>query len=121
MRVRMFKPQFAPLVLDGTKRQTIRPLPKRMPQAGDLESWREWTGRPYRSPQGELVQVRIISAQTITITLEGVMVGEKVLTLAEEISLAKRDGFIGRKDFIGWFNFTHGLPFTGILIKAENL
>ena len=43
MRVRMFKPQFAPLVKAGTKRQTIRPVPKRLPQPGDLESWREWT------------------------------------------------------------------------------
>ena len=43
MRVRMFKPQFAPLVKAGTKRQTIRPVPKRLPQPGYLESWREWT------------------------------------------------------------------------------
>ena len=63
MRVRTFKPQFAPLVKAGTKRQTIRPMPKRerdIPKEGDLESWREWTGKPYRSKQRELCQVRLI-------------------------------------------------------------
>lgn len=47
--VRMFKPQFAPLVESGKKLQTVRPTPKRMPKPGDKISLREWTGLPYRS------------------------------------------------------------------------
>lgn len=42
--VRMFKPQFAPMVENGTKLQTVRPRPKRMPKEGDAISLRCWTG-----------------------------------------------------------------------------
>lgn len=121
MRVRLFKPQFAPLVLNGTKRQTIRPTPKRLPKVGDCESWREWTGKPYRSKQRKLATVRITAVEPITITVMGISVGqnpENVLTMAQEWEIAKADGFNTLKDFVEWFNFTHGLPFTGILIKA---
>jgi len=121
MRVRLFKPQFAPMVLNGTKRQTIRPTPKRLPQPGDLESWRQWTGLPYRSKQRELVQVRIKEVQRIVIRDGGMVLADKFLSVPEIVKIATADGFLGWPDFLGWFNFTHGLPFTGILIKAEDL
>lgn len=38
--VKMFKPEFAELVRNGKKLQTIRPTPKRMPEVGDVD-WRE--------------------------------------------------------------------------------
>ena len=121
MRVRTFKPQFAPLVANGTKRQTIRPTPKRLPKVGDCESWREWSGRPYNSPQRKLATVRIVSVEKITITVMGISVGEnpdEVLNMMQEWEMARADGFNTLKDFVEWFNFYHGLPFTGILIKA---
>jgi len=41
MIVRLFKPQFAPKVASGEKRQTVRPTPKRIPYLGDRISLRE--------------------------------------------------------------------------------
>lgn len=52
--IKLFQPRFAPMVKDGTKLNTIRPLPKRerdMPQVGWDISLREWSGKPYRSKQ----------------------------------------------------------------------
>ena len=124
MRVRMFKPQFAPLVLNGSKRQTIRPMPVSLPKVGSIESWRQWSGLPYRSKQRELAKVRITAVEKIMITEEGICVGNelpRVLKMTEEWEMAKADGFNTLKDFVEWFNFTHGLPFTGILIKAEDI
>lgn len=67
MRVRMFQSRFSELISKGIKRQTIRPIPKRMPKEGDLESWREWTGRPYRSPTRKLAQVELQKVSEIII------------------------------------------------------
>jgi len=50
-----------------------------------------WSELPYRSPQVEL--------------------GRGIITDAEA------DGFTGLKEFVDWFDQTHGLPFTGVLIK----
>lgn len=123
MRARMFKPQFAPLVKAGTKRQTIRPFPKRMPKVGDHESWREWTGKPYRSKQRELAQVRIIGVERISIHQGAVMSREKnPRKLFFEIDdFARADGFKNWEDMVRWFENQHGLPFKGILIRAEDL
>lgn len=107
------------------KRQTIRPTPKRMPKAGDVESWRVWTGRPYNSKQRELVQVRLTSVQIITITPLGICIGdgktEEVLTMKQEHHFAVADGFESLLDFTEFFTERYALPFTGILIKAEDL
>lgn len=118
--MRMFKPQFAALVVSGAKRQTIRPTPKRMPKVGDVESWREWSGLPYRSKQRELAQVRLTSVEEIIITSSEVVVNGWILPSVSVKKLALKDGFLGKTDFIGWFNYTHGLPFTGIIIEAED-
>lgn len=131
MTVRTFKPQFAPLVKAGTKRQTIRPIPKRpqdMPKVGDLESWREWTGKPYRSKQRELAVVRI--AGVWQVNLYGQLRPEAPVifqtfdgTLPRYGSLdqfASADGFSNFPEMLEWFERTHSLPFTGILIRAED-
>lgn len=49
--VRMFKPRFVEVVRLGLKRQTVRPVPKRMPAPGDVIDCRYWSGRPYDAPQ----------------------------------------------------------------------
>ena len=121
MRVRTFKPQFAPLVKSGIKRQTIRPLPKRLPKAGDHESWRQWTGRPYNSPQLELAQVELTSVRPITISSDGVTVDGQKMSYAQETVLAQLDGFKDCVSFMLWFQKEHGLPFNGIMIKAKDL
>lgn len=127
MRIRMFMPQFAPLVKSGRKRQTIRPMPKRMPKAGDLESWREWIGAPYRSPQRELAQVTLTEVKPITIKKQvfkvgsrvSVQIGPRALKSSQWHEFAVADGFATFRHLVEWFDGHHGLPFRGILIKAK--
>lgn len=130
MRVRMFKPRFAVLVAAGTKRQTIRPMPKRMPKVGDHESWRRWSGLPYRSKQIELARVEIVSVERIRIEetsdtydislldrpLKGALLPKEHW---DEIAVA--DGFANQYGLAIWFKETHGLPFGGIIIRAKDL
>ncbi len=119
MRVRIFKPQFAPLVLNGTKRQTIRPTPKRMPKVGDKESWRKWSDKPYRSPQIELIKVVLAGVLRIKIVGYGMIIlNDKDCTWNEAQEIARLDGFESLHDMMTWFLSNHGLPFEGILIKA---
>lgn len=116
--VKMFMPRFAPLVENGSKNQTVRPMPTRMPVSLDRVSLREWTGKPYRSKQrilGEAVITRVANFEMthLTVTVGGKIVG------SDEFALA--DGFNSFEDMRLWFAETHGLPFKGILIKWEPL
>ena len=129
MRVRTFKPQFAPLVKSGVKRQTIRPIPKRMPKVGDKESWRQWSGLPYRSPQIELARVEIVGVERIKfeetgreflVSLPDRPPREALMPIDEWTDFAKADGFKGMRDMAIWFEQNHGLPFEGIVIRAKD-
>lgn len=113
--VRLFKPQFAPLVMSGEKLQTIRPTPKRMPKPGDRISLRTWTGKPYRSKQRVLRESTISKVRMILI-LPGIELSGCPLTLEEEWDFARADGFNTPKDMYDWFAFEHGLPFRGVVI-----
>ncbi len=126
----MFKPQFAPMVKSGAKRQTIRPVPKRMPKVGDHESWREWTGKPYRSGQRELAKIELISVERIQfdetprellVSLPDRPLKGALMPIDEWNDFAKADGFGSMFEMAQWFECEHGLPFNGILIKAKNL
>lgn len=115
--VRMFKPQFAPLVEAGTKTQTVRPWPSRMPKAGDRISLRTWTGLPYRSKQRVLREAVIVGCDRVDITETGVAVN----SYAEPCDdFARADGFHDFLEMAEWFKNTHGLPFEGILIRWTN-
>ena len=115
--VRMFKPQFAPLVESGVKRQTVRPYPKRMPKAGDQISLREWTGKPYRSKQRVLREAVITEVSSVDITETGIAVN----SYAEPCDdFAVADGFRDFFELRDWFKATHGLPFEGVVIKWHN-
>lgn len=126
----MFKPQFTELVRTGFKRQTIRPTPKRIPCAGERESWRKWSGKPYRSPQIELAQVELTGIERICISetanlyevwlLDRPLNGA-LMTSSEWEKLAKDDGFSCMYEMAEWFKKTHGLPFEGILITAKDI
>lgn len=115
--VRLFKPQFAPLVQAGTKRQTIRPTPKRMPQSGDIIDCRAWTGAPYRTPQRRLIEAPILAAVPVTLTWSQVKLPTGPMPDVDAELLARDDGFIGLHAMLSWFDHEHGLPFTGVLIK----
>lgn len=122
--VRMFKPQFAPLVEAGTKCQTVRPKPKRMPKPGDRISLRVWTGNPYRSKQRVLRESEITAVETISLCDTGrellVYVNGHELHPEQINDFAKADGFKGGIEMFNWFEATHGLPFDGVVIKWHN-
>lgn len=120
----MFKPEFGGKVISGQKRQTVRPTPKRMPLPGECESWRRWTGKPYRSPQVELAKVIIVSVHDfwfngVTILLDDPKAEKGLMSDSQQQEIAKADGFINLKEMADWFEKMHGLPFKGILIKAK--
>lgn len=119
--VRMFKPQFAPLVEAGTKTQTVRPRPARMPKAGDRISLRTWTGLPYRSKQRVLREAEICRVESIVIADGAICVNDgPYLTVDECNAFAKADGFCSANGLWDWFLANHGLPFVGIVIHWQN-
>lgn len=114
MRVIMCQAQFAPKILDGTKRHTIRGAAKCKP--GDVLSLRCWRGKPYRSKQVEFARLACTAVQKITI------VDRPISTNAEGLErhvLATGDGFACYQDLLDWFSGTHGLPFAGELIHWD--
>lgn len=125
--VKMFKPRFAELVRSGSKRQTIRPTPKRMPKAGDIVDCRQWSGLPYRSKQIRLGEFPVSEVGTVFLTerafelhLNGrIFIGSKDTNMARDF--AQADGFDWFGDMLEWFIENHGLPFGGILIKWRDL
>ena len=119
--VRLFQPRFAPLVEYGTKRQTVRLTPKRMPLPGDRISLRTWTGKPYRSKQRVLREATITQVHAVTLSDTGreLLLGYANHSLSpEELNaFAQADGFKNAIEMFNWFEQTHGLPFAGVLIK----
>jgi hypothetical protein len=120
--VRMFKPQFARLVESGAKLQTVRPVPKRMLAPGDFIDCREWTDKPYRSPQrklivGEIIKVEPIWFNGVTIIIGDEKSSDAILEHWEADDFARADGFENLNKMAGWFAETHGLPFRGIVVK----
>lgn len=112
--IRMFKPQFAPLVESGAKCQTVRPTPECMPKVGEPISLRAWTGLPYRSKQRVLRESVIVAVACVDVTETGVAVN----SLAEPCDdFARADGFKDFHEMSEWFKAQHGLPFEGILIR----
>lgn len=110
----MFKPRFAELVEAGTKLQTVRPYPKRMPKAGQLISLRAWSGKPYRSKQRHL--------RTSTITFVGNFAIDRCGITVQNFEgdpnlFARLDGFTDLAEMVKWFEAEHGLPFSGIVIR----
>ena len=115
--VRMFKPQFAAMVESSQKLQTVRPVPKRMPKAGDRISLRTWTGKPYRSKQRVLGVATVVKVLRCLIGHGVCIVGHKPPMTADECdAFARADGFRDRHELRYWFEREHGLPFNGIVI-----
>lgn len=128
MRIRTFKPQFAPLVKSGAKRQTIRPRPKHLPKVGDKECWAEWTGRPYWSVVRKLAEVELTEVRLVeinTFSTEGTIIlctpKRRLATLEEQEQIAHDDGFKTFAHLVWWFNAQYGEHFKGVLIRAKDL
>lgn len=117
MIVKLFKARFAPLVAAGTKRQTVRPTPKRLAKVGDVVSLRTWTGLPYRSKQRVLRTAQLTAIWNVRITKNRIMVAGRYLLKPEMEAFAIADGFAGIDELLYWFEHEHGLPFKGVLYK----
>lgn len=115
--VRMFKPRFAELVRSGAKKQTVRPIPKRVPLVGDILDARQWSGLPYRSPQVKLGEFEIRRVAMFEVHLAGLMLDGAWLSPESEDAFARADGFTCIEDMLAWFRETHGeRTFVGICI-----
>lgn len=127
--VRLFQTRFAEAVRSGVKRQTIRPLPRRLPMVGDILSLRTWTGKPYRSKQQILRIGTIQSVKICCITHEGIARQSPDGCLLQTIGVraifdhgewadrfARDDGFADFSEMRSWFVKEHGLPFDGLII-----
>jgi len=112
--VKMFQPKFHLLVKYGQKLQTVRPIPKRMPERGDIISCRKWVDKPYRSKQEVLRESCINEVLPVEIRRDEVRVKNSRVDAGV---FAKADGFVDFKEMESWFENTHGLPFKGILIS----
>jgi hypothetical protein len=120
--VRLFKPRFAALVAAGTKTQTVRPTPKRMPRAGDTISLRYWLGAPYRSRQRIIREAEISEVHHALIEANGVSLYETGAAWApDRDAFARADGFADWPEMRSWFEAEHGLPFSGIVIFWNNI
>ena len=107
MRVIMCQDKFVSLIKDGRKRQTIRASARCKP--GDALSLRRWSGRPYRSKQEVVLETTCTSVEAVRI--------DHTEHPTEE--LARADGFDGVGEMLQWFEYHHGLPFDGWIIRWE--
>lgn len=122
MIVLTFQPRFSALVETGAKRHTIRGERKRPIRPGDLLSLRQWTGRPYMSPQRVLrPPMPCLSVTPIRVSWSNtgrpILLDADILTPEQAAWLAHDDGFKSTADLVDWFERTHGLPFHGVLIR----
>jgi hypothetical protein len=132
--VKLFMYSFVPKLRSGAKPTTIRPLPKRTqdwPQVGDIIDARHWFAKPYRSPQMAILTARIIRVTRVRVSEDGIRLA--VPNEGPDASwfeyhrrghdrleaIAKADGFDSWDHMAKWFEWTHGLPFEGILIEWD--
>jgi hypothetical protein len=113
---------FKDKILSGAKRRTIR-APRKIPiKVGDkLYMW--WKSR---SPQREkLGEATCINAREISICTDSYDFPDDQYSLVDHPSLlnnlAIADGFNNWQELIEFFEKTHGLPFTGVLIEWDSI
>lgn len=107
-----FQKRFAPKILSGEKRHTIRAKRARATKAGQMLHL--YTGLRQKGAQ-LLMRTVCTRVETITIGLDGVIwIGESKLDRGEKEALAKSDGF---DSFAEMMSFWKGrLPFRGDII-----
>lgn len=110
---------FKDKILSGAKRRTIR-APRKIPiKVGDtLYMW--WKSRSPKEKEklGESTCIRVSPIKI-----------EKKFTLCPDLSaiyrdideFAQADGFDNWQQMIEFFDKTHGLPFTGVLIEWDSI
>lgn len=124
-----FKERFVPLILDGSKRQTIRK--KRKGQAKPGSTLYLYFGMRTKWCR-KLKETPCVDVKEIVITQDGkIFVGGKKLTWSQRDVLAYNDGFRNGDDgmfpdycetkgcfdiMFRWWSQTHELPFIGDII-----
>lgn len=109
----MFEPQFAEMILNRTKHQTIRKKSRRQFVVGEEVTFRMWTGIPYRSKQkilavGEVIRFcRVLLMHSRVSIFDGDQNGDSsdsVLTTTTQLNrFALLDGFISWPDMMRYF------------------
>lgn len=122
MNVFLFQNRFEAPILSGVKTSTIR-APRRdgKPRAivGEIASLRVWTGRPYASPQDELIQVRVKAVFAVEVAEEYVW-REDTDRPMNKVVVARHEGFANWPEMSAWFLANHRLPLTGIMITWKH-
>jgi len=116
-----FKPQFAPLVESGQKRQTIRQTAKGATRGATAYFYTgQRTAQCRKLGEGKITDVLPIEIGRHACSEPYASITErdgKCTHLAHEQldSLARADGFANGEEMAGWFAAQYGLPFTGYL------
>jgi len=111
-----FQKQFAKVVKNGKKRQTIRKQRKYPIKVGETLylyiGLRTKKARKLRTEKCKWIDM-------IKIYQDGIRLGKRWrLSHKRELDeFAQADGFENYTEMVKWFSETHGLPFEGILIK----
>ena len=112
-----FSPEFADDVAAGRKTQSIRPLGKRRWKVGDRVVC--FTGMRHKGCR-RLCEGTVSRVLIVRLSGKGVQIGGKYGMYVPFITahkIAALDGFQDLNAMLGWFARTHGLPFTGQLIR----
>lgn len=120
--VRMFKPEFAPLIRSDEKLLTIRSVPKVMPRRCDLIDPRMWEGKPYWSKQAKILEEPrvILVVEAIKLCHMHYFDGSGLAQFDVD-ALAKIDGFKSWAEMRQWFEREYKIdlektPFSGVVI-----
>lgn len=119
-----FQERFAPLILSGKKRQTIRAFRKRPIKPGDTLilyiGMRTKQCRHLDNVKCREVQAFRIADWGFSRFEEGATFSDDhIYTLEPKVlnRFARKDGFKDWPEMREWFRKQHGLPFTGVLIR----
>lgn len=114
-----FRPQFAPLVESGAKRQTIR-APRKNGHARVGDKVHLYTGMRTKECR-KIGEAHCWGSEAIWVTSAGVHRIGCVYSISSDMDwlddFARRDGFHTFAEMAAWFKETHGLPFRGVLIE----
>ena len=111
-----FQKRFAPLVESGEKRQTIRKYRKDGRDAKPGDTLFLYTGMRTKACR-LIATVRCEATFPMRLTRERPTDLTPTELLLDDEFAAKLDGFESHAEMLDWFEKTHGLPFTGLLIR----